>query len=165
MRQETFQFWSLQWLVACSTPRLNLNQCWFVFNWAHSSKNWINMWRFPCKEMILKMSSGKWPPFCLSLIMLSHHLRRNLATKIDGYHTISKGAGGWLGTSVETKWQSFCRRRFEFKFIVCELSHFDSNFTDLCTPGSIINKPAMLQILAWCRIVDPLCEPSHCVKE
>ena len=49
-----------------------LNQCWYIINWPLGNKlQWNLNWNFAFKKLQLKMSSGKWRPFCLVLNVLS----------------------------------------------------------------------------------------------
>ena len=43
------------------------------------------------------------------------------------------------------------RRRFQIMHFQLKLNNFDSNVTDVCSWGSKYNKPALVQIIAWCR--------------
>ena len=71
MCQETNHHWFRQWLVAWSAPSHYLNQCWNIVNWTLRNTNFseilIAIHMFSFKKLHLKMSSGKWRPFCLSL--------------------------------------------------------------------------------------------------
>ena len=62
--------WFRQWLVAWLAPSHYLNQCWNIVNWTLGNKlHWkfFKLYTFSFKKMHLKMPSGKWLPFCLSL--------------------------------------------------------------------------------------------------
>ena len=53
-----------------------LNQCWNIVNWPLGNKlQWNLNWNFAFKKLQLKMSSGKWRPFCLVLNVLSWVLK------------------------------------------------------------------------------------------
>ena len=73
MRQWTNQHWFRQWIVAWTSPTHYLNQCWNIINCTIGNKlHWnINRnWYVSFKKIHLKMSSGKWRPFCHGLNML-----------------------------------------------------------------------------------------------
>ena len=59
--------WFRQWLVAWTAASHYPNQCRNIVNWTIS----IEIDTFSCKKMHLKMSSGKWRPFCLDLNVLT----------------------------------------------------------------------------------------------
>ena len=70
MRQWTSRHWFRQWLVARSAPSHYLNQCWDIINWTLGKKlrsNLNEIHTFSFQKMHLKMSSGKWRPFCRGL--------------------------------------------------------------------------------------------------
>ena len=53
-----------------SAPSHYLRQCWNILDWTLRNKlhwNFNRSWNFLFKKMHLKMSSGKWRPFCLGL--------------------------------------------------------------------------------------------------
>ena len=58
------------WLVACSVPTHHLNQCWMIVNWILENKLQWNLNQNTTiflPENKLKLSSPKWPPFCLDI--------------------------------------------------------------------------------------------------
>ena len=67
MRQRTGS--ALHQEMACHlvAPSHFFNQCWLIVNWTFRNKpqwNSIKIHNFPCMKMHLKMSFGKWRPFC-----------------------------------------------------------------------------------------------------
>ena len=53
-------------------PSHYLNQYWNIVNWTLRNKLLIEIHTFSFKKMCLKMSSGKWRPFVLASIWLTH---------------------------------------------------------------------------------------------
>ena len=65
---------SRQWLVAWPVPSHYLNQCWTNVDWTLWNKLQWNLNRNSyifIKENALKMTPGKWWPFCLDLNVLT----------------------------------------------------------------------------------------------
>ena len=87
------------------------------------------------KQMRLKMSSGKWRPYCLGLNVLTHWGRDKMAAIFQ--MTFSNGLSG-----NENVWISI---NISLKFV---------------PRGPINNIPTLLQVMAWHRPGDkPLSEP------
>ena len=82
--------WFRQWLVTCSASSHYLNQCQLVLDWTVGNKlqwcNWNRNWNIFIKKK-MKMSSGKWRPFCLNLDMLTCNLARHRIFAIFGDKT------------------------------------------------------------------------------
>ena len=58
-----------------------------------------------------------------------------------------------------TKWLPFRRQHFQMHFHEWKLLYFDSNFTEVVPKDPIINKSALVQVMAWRRSGDkPLLE-------
>ena len=135
------------------------------------SKTLIVIYTFPFKKMHLKLSSGKWRPFCLSLnvlkslatqfIFLSQHgssfidpankeATRFLAALKLWFNSSSFGQHGHL----------FADNIFRCIFMnekLCILIKISLKF--VCQ-GQIDNNPALVQIMAWHKIgAKPLSEP------
>ena len=64
-------YWFRWWLVACSATSHYLNPCWYIVNGTLRNILKWNIYTFSLKKMHLKMSSVKWWPFGLSLIVLT----------------------------------------------------------------------------------------------
>ena len=65
-----YHHWFRYWLVSYTAPNHYLNQCWDIVSWTtgtNCSDIIIEIQTFSFKKMHLKMSSGKWRPFCLGL--------------------------------------------------------------------------------------------------
>ena len=75
-----------------------------------------------------------------------------------------KGRVSLLTYPTLIKWRSFCRQYFEMNFLERKCLYFDSNFTEV-PESPIVDKSAMIQVMAWCQTVDKpmlLCkEVSH----
>ena len=85
---------------------------------------------FSFKQMRLKMSSGKWRPYCLGLYVLTHWGRDKM---VDIYEWIFWNENVWISINISLK---FVPR------------------------GPINNIPTLLQVMAWRRPGDkPLSEP------
>ena len=71
MHQGTYHHWFRWWLVTWLAPSHYLNQWWNIVNWSPGKKlqwnRYLNLYIF-----IQEMSSGKWRPFCLSLIVITN---------------------------------------------------------------------------------------------
>ena len=66
--------WFRLWLATWPVPSHYLNQCWNSVNWTRGTnfnKILMKIQQFSFKKMRLKMSSGKWCPFCLGLSVLN----------------------------------------------------------------------------------------------
>ena len=73
-RRSSYSSWFRWWLVAWSAPSHYLNQCWNIVNSnlrTNFSEISSEIHAFPFTKMHLKMSSGKWRPFCLGLNVLN----------------------------------------------------------------------------------------------
>ena len=81
--------------VVCSAPSHYLIQYWLILDWTIGTETnfraiRIEIWRFSCKKMHLKMPSAKWRPFCLDLNVLTPILESNtqpVITSKRGTHT------------------------------------------------------------------------------
>ena len=72
---ENYNQWFRWRLVAWSAaPSHYLNQSWNIANWTFGNKRSCNLkiYIFPFKKKHLKMSLGKWWPFCYGLNVLNH---------------------------------------------------------------------------------------------
>ena len=64
---ESGQHWFRYWLVTYSAPSHYLDQCWVVDNWTLRNKfqwDFNQIQNFSFIKTHLKISSGKWRPFC-----------------------------------------------------------------------------------------------------
>ena len=72
---ESGQHWFRLWLVAFSVPSHYLSQCWNIVNWIPRKNILIEIDIFSFKKIHLKMSSGRWWPFCLGHSVLMAETR------------------------------------------------------------------------------------------
>ena len=78
--------WFRKWLVAWLAPSHYLNQCWNIVNWNFRiifSEILTEIYIFSFKKMHLKISSGKWRPFCISFNVLTLHVPFRSYTGLD----------------------------------------------------------------------------------
>ena len=101
MRRLTNHHCFTQWLVACPVPSHYLNLCYNIVNSTLRDKLQWNLNRnpyifFSFKKMHLKMSFGKWRPFCIGLNVLT------LAADT------TKAVVNWICLSDKIKYTCWC---------------------------------------------------------
>ena len=142
--------------MAC---RHYLNQCWYITNLTLRSKLLIEILieilTFSFTKMHLKMSPGKWRPFCLGLNLLRRSTCRNI--QCISYHMTKWWTEHECSTthitssvSIRINYDRYWRHGLEILFVLlalCEgihryrdagnLRRHEANVTSLCFPHAI----------------------------
>ena len=114
-----------QWLVACSAPSHELNQCWLIVNWTLRNKlQWdLNQnTSFSFMKMALKMSSAKWRPKSFHIwpseakdIQFAYELKTNFLHRLQLRVVTAINANRW-GEKATKRLQKFMKTSSNGKF-------------------------------------------------
>ena len=88
----------------------------------------------------------------LSMLPLCWKIKFNWGYEVENVQMINPTVCSWY-FEAKTKWPPVCRRHFETDFLQWKLFYFDTNFTSMCSQGSIIGSNNGLAPNRWLAVI------------